>query len=200
MIVYVESNFLVELVFLQHESDSCETLRAMAESGKIELRVPSFAVVEAADLIRKTHNERQRLVTDLVSQVARSAHLHSSAEPLERLKLDFAESVRVEEQRLLSIRKFIRRHATIIPFDRDALDSSIFFHETEIVEGRADAWILASIIADAREVRDAGGQSVFVTKDKKDFNKSELLPHLKAVRCKLLLSFADCVAFLHHRP
>jgi hypothetical protein len=86
------------------------------------------------------------------------------------------------------------------PFDRDALDSSIFFHETEIVEGRADAWILASIIADARQVRDAGGQSVFVTKDKKDFNKSELLPHLKVVRCKLLLSFADTVSFLHHQP
>ncbi|HEX8213826.1 MAG TPA: hypothetical protein VF584_26905 [Longimicrobium sp.] len=47
MIVYAESNFLLELAYLQEEHESCEEILALAESGRIRLLLPAFAVVEA---------------------------------------------------------------------------------------------------------------------------------------------------------
>ena len=47
MIVYAEANFLLELAYLQEEHESCEEILALAESGRIRLLLPAFAVVEA---------------------------------------------------------------------------------------------------------------------------------------------------------
>ena len=37
MIVYVESNFVLELAFLQEEHDSCDAIIGLAETGRVEL-------------------------------------------------------------------------------------------------------------------------------------------------------------------
>ena len=44
MIVYVESNFILEMVLRQREAGSVERILELAENGKIELAFPSFAV------------------------------------------------------------------------------------------------------------------------------------------------------------
>jgi hypothetical protein len=49
MIVYVESNFILELAFLQEEHGEAETLAKFAESGQIQLAVPSFSGSEPYD-------------------------------------------------------------------------------------------------------------------------------------------------------
>ena len=46
MIVYVESNFVLELAFLQEESEDCSEILQLAEAQRIELVFPSFCVGE----------------------------------------------------------------------------------------------------------------------------------------------------------
>jgi len=200
MIVYVETNFVVEFVFRQSEYDSCDALRQMAEEGEIELHIPALAVAEAADLIRKTHTARQALVTDLNKHLARSAHLQESVPSLEVLKLHIVESLATEEQLLWDLREFIRTRAVTVPYDREALDWSWFFDLTKAVQGRSDTMILGSIFADAKRKHLGGTESIFVTKDRKDFSGPDVREHLKSAGCKLLFSFADSVAYLRHRP
>jgi hypothetical protein len=45
LIVYAETNFVLELALLQEQSASCEQLLAMAEQGTITLAVPAFCIV-----------------------------------------------------------------------------------------------------------------------------------------------------------
>ena len=46
MIVYVESNFVLELAFLQEEYESCLELLHLAESQAMHLVLPAFSVGE----------------------------------------------------------------------------------------------------------------------------------------------------------
>lgn len=46
VIAYVESNFVLELAFEQAEMEACAELLALAKSGRIQLAVPAFALVE----------------------------------------------------------------------------------------------------------------------------------------------------------
>ena len=41
MIVYIESNFVLELAYLQEECESCENILALSEEDKIELVIPA---------------------------------------------------------------------------------------------------------------------------------------------------------------
>jgi len=46
MIVYVESNFILEMVLGQKYASAIESILQLAERGKIELTFPSFALCE----------------------------------------------------------------------------------------------------------------------------------------------------------
>ena len=46
MIVYVESNFILELAYLQEEHEICEKILLLAEQERVSLLLPSFCVGE----------------------------------------------------------------------------------------------------------------------------------------------------------
>ena len=55
MIVYVESNFVLELALLQEEHDSCDAIIMLAETRDIELVVPAFSLAEPYEaLVRRS--------------------------------------------------------------------------------------------------------------------------------------------------
>lgn len=49
MNVYIESNFVLELAFLQEQSSSCEEILRLAEGAHIRLVVPAYALIEPYD-------------------------------------------------------------------------------------------------------------------------------------------------------
>ncbi|MEO8973000.1 MAG: hypothetical protein ABI406_15550 [Ktedonobacteraceae bacterium] len=61
MIVYVESNFILELALEQKEALAAENILKLAEAGKIDLAFPSFALSETFTSIMHTQSERQHL-------------------------------------------------------------------------------------------------------------------------------------------
>ena len=50
MIVYVESNFILELAYLQEDHENCGRILKLAEAGKIQLILPAFAIAEPFSL------------------------------------------------------------------------------------------------------------------------------------------------------
>ena len=46
MRVYVESNFVLELVLEQEQHQACEEILTLAASRTIELALPAFALIE----------------------------------------------------------------------------------------------------------------------------------------------------------
>jgi len=45
MIIYVESNFVLELAYLQEEHESCEEILNLAQEGKIGLVLPAYSIL-----------------------------------------------------------------------------------------------------------------------------------------------------------
>jgi hypothetical protein len=44
--VYVETNFVLELVLAQEQQASCEEILALSEEGSLRLVIPSYSLVE----------------------------------------------------------------------------------------------------------------------------------------------------------
>jgi predicted nucleic acid-binding protein len=76
--LYVESNFVLELVFSQEQSAACEELLAAGENGVFELVLPSYCLGEPLETLRRRHKERQRLQegvqTELIERLVHCEH------------------------------------------------------------------------------------------------------------------------------
>ena len=58
MIVYVETNFVLEIAREQEQVESANQILILAEQGKIELAFPSFTISEPFSTIIRQRKER----------------------------------------------------------------------------------------------------------------------------------------------
>lgn len=65
MIVYVESNFVLEIAREQEQAVSANTLLRLARDGEIELAFPSFALSEPFSTVMHERSERNKLYNSL---------------------------------------------------------------------------------------------------------------------------------------
>jgi hypothetical protein len=76
LIVYVETNFVLELAFLQEEHEQCRSLLSIArEREGAELALPVFCVGEAYEAFVRKRRERLELADRLrgeLTQIVRS--------------------------------------------------------------------------------------------------------------------------------
>ncbi len=72
MIVFVESNFILEITYLQEQHVSCEGILSLAESDRISLKVPAFSVIEASLSLPQRNDRRQRFRGDFEGARLRS--------------------------------------------------------------------------------------------------------------------------------
>ena len=75
MIVYVESNFILEIALEQNQATAAESILALAESGQIELAFSAFALSEPFSTITRRWKERDRLLESTgleLQQIARA--------------------------------------------------------------------------------------------------------------------------------
>lgn len=88
MIIYVESNFILELVLAQEESTSAEQILDLAEKNLIKLVLPSFSMMEPFWTIqgRGKQHVKQQLVEEEKVFVSRNWKDFDQEEIVEELK------------------------------------------------------------------------------------------------------------------
>src|SRR5205085_3609502 len=69
MIVYIESNFLLEVALGQKEAPSVDAILTLAEGDKIKLVFPGFALSEPFASVMHVNSERFRLRNSLEAMV-----------------------------------------------------------------------------------------------------------------------------------
>ena len=82
MIVYVESNFVLELAFLQEEYESCLELLRLAESQDIHLVLPAFSIGEPYEVWVRRSKQRRELRDQLstaIRELSRSRPYQASS-------------------------------------------------------------------------------------------------------------------------
>lgn len=88
MIVYVESNFVLEIALNQEQSVSAEAILSLAEQEKIKLAFPSFALSEPFTTIMYRNGKRSHLYRELdatLKEIKRSEPLKDIALSIDTL-------------------------------------------------------------------------------------------------------------------
>src|SRR5947208_876492 len=93
MIVYVESNFVLEIALEQKQASAARSILSLAESHQIELAYPSFVLSEPFDSIMRTRREYDVLRQSLL----KALNDLKRSEPHKQVALDFKPALNVLE-------------------------------------------------------------------------------------------------------
>lgn len=202
MRIYVETNFLLELIFAQEERVACEGILQLAEAAEAELVLPAFCWFEALDTFNRQKELRFMFPKGLDEQIQQ---LKRTSPPPEVLR---------EAEKAIS---FLKRLLTTESDDSErrfepcfnrvaAVSRTISLSPETIFEARRmvtdfklklpDAVVLSLVLGDCAV--QASGPSCFVSRDQKAFDNASVKTELKKWNCKVFKSFEDCRQFLIH--
>jgi hypothetical protein len=185
--VYVETNFLLEIVLEQEEVVHAERLLELAAAGAVELVVPTVCALEARQTIHRRDREQRDLLDRVdreLVQLGRSQPLARAASEMRGVFVAATGSIRKREDELLRRLSLVGRWAVL---DGPAINAAVSSEGLLL----PDAMVLTSILQDAAS---RGTEAVFATKNSKDFGQPAVRRRLREVGCELVFSFADAVA------
>ncbi len=194
MIVYVETNFVLEIVLAQEQHIAAETILAMAEMQKLELAFPSFIISEVYSTIVRRQKERKGLLNsfqETLKQIKRSEHLKDTALSMEPLVSRLLDAETPENdllyntiQKMLSVGHSIESDLQSLVEARSyQLDYDLFL---------PDSIIYATIINDLKK-RPENEAKRFLSKDIKAFSGSRVKADLRRYKCIYFPNFDNAL-------
>jgi predicted nucleic acid-binding protein len=196
MTVFAETNFLLELAYLQEEHESCQEILALAEAGRINLAVPAFCVAEA----RTTHDRQVKQRTEFhtalsrqIREIARSKPYSDVPARSRELMAALVDSAESERRRLREALDRIIAAGRLVPMTADVLlraDRA----EKEVDLTPQDAIVYASVVVEIDA--DPGTPKCFLNRNSRDFASPDIYAELRRGNCRLLPSFRDGVAYI----
>lgn len=189
MIVYVESNFIIEWAAAQEESIHCDQLLRWGEAGNIDLVIPAFSISEPIQTIHRRHAQRRRLQQELAKDINLLGRTGSYRERLRQgteVVSILDESRREEQRRLDDVLERITAIAEVVPLDRETLGRARVLREEHDLK-QPDAIVLASVVIHLET--DPKGDRIFIQKDRKDFLNPDIADRLAQLGCELFGSF-----------
>jgi predicted nucleic acid-binding protein len=213
LIVYVESNFVLEIALRQEEYHHCRTILNRCLDQRTRLAIPAFALVESYGTLARRHESRERLFRELrdeFRQLARSGDYGRHTTAMNDATAVLAKSIEEEEERLSEVLGELLALASKIP-----LTGTVFGHADALKEQfklrLPDALMLASVMAHLNEQLDetflaprreserspppALEESCFVSKDRKDFDDPDIRALLDSRGCKLMFRFESALNY-----
>lgn len=200
MIVYVESNFVLELAFLREEHESCSSFLSLSESGDIRLVLPAFSIGEPYETAERRTKERKKLHSQLsgtIRELSRSSPYRESAHEFRDLTDLLIRSGEKEKNRLDETLERILQTVEVIPIDLSTIRASITLQKSRNLSPQ-DALIYASIL-DHLGKEKSDSFDCFITKDSKNFANPDIKSDLAKYNCKLLTKFVDGLGYVRSR-
>ena len=199
MIVYVESNFVLELAFLQEEHESCLELLSLSESGDICLVLPAFSIGEPYEAWVRRSKQRRDLHEQLITairELSRSRPYQGSSDEFQELTNLLRRSGEEEKIRLDDILEIILQTVEVIPIGLSIIRAAITFQKSLELSPQ-DSIVYASILDHLATASE--DHSCFITKNSKDFANPDIENELTAYNCRLLTKFADGLGYVRSR-
>lgn len=199
MIVYVESNFVLELAFLQEEHESCEELLSLSESGNIHLVLPVFSIGEPYETWVRRSKQRQGLHEQLsatIRELSRSRPYQESSQDFQDLTNLLLSSVEDEKNRLDEILERILQTVDVIPIGLSIIREAITFQKSRDL-GPQDSIVYASIIGHLANA--SRGFCCFITRDRDFVENPDIKSDLATYDCRLFTKFANGLGYIRSR-
>ena len=184
MIVYIESNFVLELALLQEEHRSCDSIVSLADSLTIDLAIPAFSLFEPYEVWRRRTGERTELYERLTQEMGQLARTEPYAKTVEDLGDPASILVRSgnEDKRRLDLTLGrILDCAVVIPLQGETLRDAIQF-QGSLGLSPQDSVVYASVIAHLSVA--SPGPKCFLNRDRKDFSIPDVREELGRYDCR----------------
>lgn len=197
MIVYVETNFVLELAYLRPTSDHCQRLLELARDGTISLVVPVFALIEARFAWQRNVRRRNRLHSDVraeLGELSRSRPLTDIASQSQAFVAALIDTAEQDRGRLESAVEDLLQQATVLPTEPKIVTNA---RAAEILWDLSpqDSVIFMTVLDHAERNL---GLKLFVTQNANDFRVPQIEEELTRHGCKLLFAFDVAEAYVRN--
>jgi hypothetical protein len=197
MIVYVESNFILELAYLQEESNHCEKILQLAEVGKVNLILPAFAIAEPFSAWVGRKRQRQQLHEKLgqeLRELGRSEPYARARETFQDVTKALLISSEEEKSRLDGVILRVLDQSYLIPIEASVVKNAIEF-QTKYKLSPQDSIIYASVLLHLSDIQN--DEKCFITKNSKDFASPDVIQGLLDLGCGLATNFGHGYGIIH---
>lgn len=201
MIVYVESNFVLELAYLQEEHESCEEILKLAEEGRIEIVLPAYSVGEPYDSWVRRSKRRAALDESLsreLNELSRSKPYVETLNEFQEITKTLLQSGEQEKERLDDALNRILETAVVVPIEREIIKNAIDLQKTRNFRLPQDSIVYASVLSHLANTS-TEELKCFITKNSKDFANPDIYTDLESYNCKLLTKFSDGLGYTKSR-
>lgn len=199
MNVYVETNFVLEIVFQQEQYESCENILRLCESQNVHLFVPAYCLAEPHEKLRRQSNNRQELQRNLnkeLQQLSRTSLYSERVKSIQDIASLLVQSNEEERLRFTQIQMQILQIATVISLSPEILLSASVF-EKDYDLSPQDAIVFASIISHLEQTDNA--ESCFLNRNSRDFDNPDIVDALEQRGCRMIPKFDDGYKFVQSR-
>jgi predicted nucleic acid-binding protein len=197
MIVYVESNFVLELALGQEQSASAESILQSAEKLDLVLALPDFSISEPFATTTQRGRQRRKLYRQLqyeLRQLGRSQPHRQLVTQLDLTPVMLAEVEKTEMDLLESTISRLLAVAHIVHLDTVIFRNALQYRATYDLAIQ-DAVIYACVISDLGQ-RPAAETKCFVSRNWKDFEDPGLRDELRGFQCEFVESFDAAWQFI----
>lgn len=198
MIVYVETNFILELALQQEQYSDCNELLQLAQEQKISLLIPSFSFIEPYQTLIRRHKSRRELQNRLsteVKELIRTENYRDQKIIMEKTTDILIESTIKESSCLKDVINKIVALSTIIDLTREIIGRSIDYQRSNGFSPQ-DAVVYASIMTHLNAAKPA--LACFSNRNSKDFDDPDIREALHQLNCKIVFSFASGLEYVKH--
>ncbi len=199
MIVYVESNFVLELTFEQEQAASAATILALTETKQIKLVYPTFILSEPFESVMRERRERDEMYNKLVPMLKKLQRSTPFREDIGNLITATAilKGVYIRQlDLLLSTFDKLLNVGESIEVNVANLREAIKYQGTFDLSPQ-DSIIYAAIIGDLKS-RLKEEQKCFLSRDEKAFDNPTIKQELGGYNCRYIKNFNDGLQFIQH--
>jgi len=199
MNVYVETNFVLELAFVQDEHESCKRILALCEARHATLVLPTFCLAESYETLIRRAKKRRQIGDDLegeLRQLGRSEPYRDEIDALQSVVGLLIRSAEEEDRRLIAVLEQISRIADLIPLEADVVLNVRSCRATYKLTPQ-DSIVYLSVLHHLASA--SGVESCFINRNRRDFDDPDIEESLASRGCKMLFSFTDGCNYVAHQ-
>ncbi len=200
MIVYIESNFMLEIALEQEQSSAARSIFSLAESRQIELAYPSFVLSEPFESVMRARRERNTTYKSLekvLSDLERS-------EPHKQIMLDLKPVINVLKNAhkmqidlLYTIFGQLARIGRCIHIDASIFGDASAYRDSLDLSPQ-DSIIYSAMVADLKKQPEQE-RKCFLSRDRKAFGNDDyrsVKAELEKHNCRYIGSFTQALDFI----
>jgi predicted nucleic acid-binding protein len=196
MNIYVETNFILELVFEQEQCAICEKILGFFEAQKANLIIPTYSLAEPHKKLIRQAKERRKLQQSLdqeLRELSRTKSYKKRLYSIENIKSLIVQSSQDASEKFVKYREYILKIAEIIPLNANILLKAVSAEENYDLSPQ-DALVYVSVLKHLQNNKP--DQACFLNRNSKDFKTPDIIDELKSLNCRLITQFNDGYDFL----